>query len=154
MSAISAGLLAHLKHGDHLIVADDLFIISQILFAEDFPTRGIEVTPVAITDLAAVKAAMRPNTRIIFAEVLSNPWMRISDVPALAKIAHDAKALLVIDNTFLSSVTIRPLEHGADLVLQTTTKWVSGHGDALGGIAQAERAMAMAVTMAGWGLPW
>ena len=135
MSAISAGLLAHLKHGDHLIVADDLFIISQILFAEDFPTRGIEVTPVAITDLSAVKAAMRPNTKIIFAEVLSNPWMRISDVPALAKIAHDAKALLVIDNTFLSSVTIRPLEHGADLVLQTTTKWVSGHGDALGGIA-------------------
>ena len=141
MSAISAGLLAHLKHGDHLIVADDLFIISQILFAEDFPTRGIEVTPVAITDLAAVKAAMRPNTRIIFAEVLSNPWMRISDVPALAKIAHDAGALLVIDNTFLSSVTIRPLEHGADLVLQTTTKWISGHGDALGGIAAGSKAL-------------
>ena len=141
MSAISAGLLAHLKHGDHLIVADDLFIISQILFAEDFPTRGIEVTPVAITDLAAVKAAMRPNTRIIFAEVLSNPWMRISDLPALAKIAHDAGALLVIDNTFLSPVVIRPLEHGADLVLQTTTKWVSGHGDALGGIAAGSKAL-------------
>jgi methionine-gamma-lyase len=141
MSAISAGLLAHLKHGDHLIVADDLFIISQILFAEDFPTRGIEVTPVTITDLAAVKAAMRPNTRIIFAEVLSNPWMRISDLPALAKIAHDAGALLVIDNTFLSSVTIRPLEHGADLVLQTTTKWISGHGDALGGIAAGSKAL-------------
>lgn len=141
MSAISAGLLAHLKSGDHLIVADDLFIISQILFAEDFPTRGIEVTPVAITDLAAVKSAMRPNTRIIFAEVLSNPWMRISDVPALAKIAHDANALLVIDNTFLSSVTIRPLEFGADLVLQTTTKWISGHGDALGGIAAGSKAL-------------
>ena len=141
MSAISAGLLAHLKHGDHLIVADDLFIISQILFAEDFPTRGIEVTPVAITDLAAVKAAMRPNTRTIFAEVLSNPWMRISDLPALAKIAHNAKALLVIDNTFLSSVTIRPLEHGADLVLQTTTKWISGHGDALGGVAAGSKAL-------------
>ena len=141
MSAISAGLLAHLKHGDHLIVADDLFIISQILFAEDFPSRGIEVTPVAITDLAAVNAAMRPNTRIIFAEVLSNPWMRISDVPALAKIAHDANALLVIDNTFLSSVTIRPIEFGADLVLQTTTKWISGHGDALGGVAAGAKAL-------------
>jgi len=139
MSAISAGLLAHLKSGDHLIVADDLFIISQILFAEDFPSRGIEVTPVAITDLAAVRAAMRPNTRIIFAEVLSNPWMRISDLPALAKITHDAGALLVIDNTFLSSVTIRPLEFGADLVLQTTTKWISGHGDALGGIAAGSK---------------
>ena len=141
MSAISAGLLAHLKSGDHLIVADDLFIISQILFAEDFPSRGIEVTPVAITDLAAVKAAMRPNTRIIFAEVLSNPWMRISDLPALAKITHDAGALLVIDNTFLSSVTIRPLEFGADLVLQTTTKWISGHGDALGGIAAGSKVL-------------
>ena len=141
MSAISAGLLAHLKSGDHLIVADDLFIISQILFAEDFPSRGIEVTPVAITDLAAVRAAMRPNTRIIFAEVLSNPWMRISDLPALAKITHDAGALLVIDNTFLSSVTIRPLEFGADLVLQTTTKWISGHGDALGGIAAGSKVL-------------
>lgn len=141
MSAISAGLLAHLKSGDHLIVADDLFIISQILFAEDFPSRGIDVTPVEITNLEAVRAAMRPNTRIIFAEVLSNPWMRISDVPALAKIAHDANALLVIDNTFLSSITIRPLEFGADLVLQTTTKWISGHGDALGGIAAGSKAL-------------
>jgi methionine-gamma-lyase len=141
MSAISAGLLAHLKSGDHLIVADDLFIISQILFAEDFPSRGIDVTPVEITNLEAVKAAMRPNTRIIFAEVLSNPWMRISDLPALAKIAHEANALLVIDNTFLSSVTIRPIEFGADLVLQTTTKWISGHGDALGGIAAGSKAL-------------
>jgi methionine-gamma-lyase len=141
MSAISAGLLAHLKHGDHIVIADDLFIISQILFAEDFPSRGIEVTPVAITDLAAVKAAMRPNTRIIFAEVLSNPWMRISDLPALAKIAHDTGAILVIDNTFLSPVVIRPLEHGADLVLQTTTKWISGHGDALGGVAAGSKAL-------------
>ena len=94
MSAIAAGLLAHLKAGDHLLVADDLFIISQILFAEDFPSRGIEVTPVPITDLAAVAAAMRPNTKVVFCEGLSNPWMRITDIPAIAKIAHAGGALL------------------------------------------------------------
>ena len=141
MSAIAAGLLAHLKSGDHLIVADDLFIISQILFAEDFPSRGIEVTPVPITDLAAVRAAMKPNTKIIYCEGLSNPWMRITDLPAVAEIAHAGGALLVVDNTFLSPVLLRPLEHGADLVLQTTTKWVSGHGDALGGIAAGSKAL-------------
>jgi len=141
MSAIAAGLLAHLKSGDHLVVADDLFIISQILFAEDFPSRGIQVTPVPITDHSAVQAAMKPNTKIIFCEGLSNPWMRITDIPAIAKIAHAAGALVVVDNTFLSPVLFRPLEHGADLVLQTTTKWVSGHGDALGGVAAGSKAL-------------
>ena len=134
MSAVAAGLLAHLRAGDHIVIADDLFIISQLLFAEDFPARGIEVTPVPITDLAAVRAALRPTTKIVYAEVLSNPWMRVSDVPALAEIAHAAGALLVIDNTFLSPATVRPLEHGADLVLHAATKWISGHGNALGGV--------------------
>jgi cystathionine beta-lyase/cystathionine gamma-synthase len=96
---------------------------------------------VPITDLAAVQAAVKPNTKIIFCEGLSNPWMRITDIPAIAKIAHDNGALLVVDNTFLSPVLLRPLEHGADLVLQTTTKWVSGHGDALGGIAAGSKAL-------------
>jgi cystathionine beta-lyase/cystathionine gamma-synthase len=141
MAAVAAGLLAHLHAGDHLLLADDLFIISQILFAEDFPARGIEVTPVPISDLAAVRAAIRPNTKVIYAEVLSNPWMRVSDVPALAEIAHAAGALLIIDNTFLSPAVIRPLELGADLVLHATTKWIAGHGDALGGVVAGSKAL-------------
>ena len=141
MAAVSASLLAHLKSGDHMVIADDLFIISQLLFAEDFPTRGIEVTPVAITDLDAVRAAMRPNTRVMYAEVLSNPWMRVSDLPALAEIAHKGKALLVIDNTFLSPAVVRPLELGADLVLHATTKWLSGHGDAIGGVVAGSKSL-------------
>jgi len=135
MSAIAAGLLAHLKSGDHLIVADDLFIISQILFAEDFPSRGIEVTPVPITDHAAVQAAMKSNTKIIFCEGLSNPWMRITDIPAIAKIAHAGGALLVVDNTFLSPVLLRPLEHGIAAGSKALVDPIRRQTDLLGGAA-------------------
>ena len=110
-----------------------------MLFEGDFPKRGIEVTSLPITDLAGVKAAIKPNTRVIFAEFLSNPWNRVTDVPALAKIAHDAKAILIIDNTFLSPAAVRPLSMGADLVLHASTKWISGHGDALGGVVHHHR---------------
>jgi methionine-gamma-lyase len=141
MSSVSASLFAHLKAGDHLIVADDLFIGTQMLFEGDFPKRGIEVTSLPITDLAGVQAAIKPNTRVIFAELLSNPWNRVTDVPALAKIAHDAKAILIIDNTFLSPAAVRPLSMGADLVLHASTKWISGHGDALGGVVSGSTAL-------------
>ena len=134
MSAIAATLLSHLRAGQHLVVADDLFIGTQDLLSQDLPRLGIEVTAVPITDLDAVRAAVRPHTGAIFAEVLSNPWMRVTDVPALRTIADAAGALLVIDNTFLSPAVVRPLALGADLVVHATTKWVAGHGDALGGV--------------------
>lgn len=133
MSAISATLLAHLRAGDHLVVADDLFVGTQDLLEQDLPRLGIEVTAVPITDLDAVRAAVRPTTRVIFSEVLSNPWMRVTDVPALRAIADAAGALLVIDNTFLSPAVVRPLELGAHIVVHSATKWLAGHGDTLGG---------------------
>jgi methionine-gamma-lyase len=77
----------------------------------------------------------------MYAEVLSNPWMRVSDLLALAEIAHKGKALLVIDNTFLSPAVVRPLELGADLVLHATTKWLSGHGDAIGGVVAGKKVL-------------
>lgn len=133
MAAVAALVYSIVQGGDHLLVSDDIFAISKVLLHEDLPTRGVDVTPVDINDLAAVRAAMRPNTKAIFTEVESNPFMRLADIPALAKIAHDAGAQLLVDNTFLSPYLYQPIKDGADAVLHSATKYLSGHGDALAG---------------------
>jgi cystathionine beta-lyase/cystathionine gamma-synthase len=135
MAVIAAALYAHLEAGDHVVVSDDLFVITRALLHEDLPRRGIDVTAVPITDLRAVGEAIRPSTRAIFTETLSNPYLRVADVPALAQLARERKALLLVDNTFLSPACYRPLEDGADLVLHAATKYLSGHGDTLSGVA-------------------
>lgn len=134
MAVNAAALYAHVSAGDHVVVSDDLFVITRALLQEDLPRRGVEVTSVPITDLAAVAAAIRAETRAIFTETLSNPYLRVADVPALASLARDAGALLLVDNTFLSPACYRPLEDGADLVLHAATKYLSGHGDTLSGV--------------------
>ena len=93
----------------------------------------MEVTPVPITDHAAVQAAMKPNTKIIFCEGLSNPWMRITDIPAIAAIADAAGVPLIVDNTVATPFLLRPFEHGADIVVHSLTKYLGGHGNSLGG---------------------
>ena len=99
-----------------------------------FPTKlGIEVDFVDITDLDAVRAAVRPNTRLVHTEVIANPDLRVADIAALATIAHEAGALLTIDSTFTPPPLMRPLDHGADLVIHSLTKYYNGHGDAMGG---------------------
>ncbi|MGL6279862.1 MAG: trans-sulfuration enzyme family protein, partial [Gaiella sp.] len=139
MAAVAATLYAHLSAGDHVVCSDDLFVITAELLEHDLPRRGIEVTRVPITDLAAVTAAMRPTTRIVLTETESNPHMRIADVPALAALAHAHGALLLVDNTFLSPACFLPLEHGADLVLHAATKYLSGHGDVLAGVVAGRK---------------
>ena len=134
MAVNAAALYAHVRAGDHVVVSDDLFVITRTLLHEDLPRRGVEVTAVPITDLAAVAAAIRPETRAIFTETLSNPYLRVADVPALARLAQDAGALLLVDNTFLSPACYRPLADGAHLVLHAATKYLSGHGDTLSGV--------------------
>ena len=135
MAVIAAALYAHLEAGDHVVVSDDLFVITRALLHEDLPRRGIDVTAVPITDLRAVGDAIRPETRAIFTETLSNPYLRVADVPALAALARERDALLLVDNTFLSPACYRPLGDGADLVLHAATKYLSGHGDTLSGVA-------------------
>lgn len=141
MASVSATLFAHLSQGDHLVVGDELFVITRVLWEEDLPRRGIGVTAVDMTDLAAVEAAIRPETRLLFLETSTNPRLRLPDLGAVATLAHRHGILVVADNTFLGPALLRPLEHGADLVLHAATKSLSGHGDAVSGVVSGAKAL-------------
>ncbi|HEY3336516.1 MAG TPA: PLP-dependent aspartate aminotransferase family protein [Candidatus Limnocylindrales bacterium] len=139
MASVAATLFAHLEQGDHIVVGDELFAITTVLWQEDLPRRGIAVSAVDMTDLAAVEAAITPRTRLLFMETSTNPRLRVADIPALADVAHRHRILLVADNTFLGPALLRPLEHGADLVLHAATKYLSGHGDAVSGVVSGPK---------------
>ena len=133
MAASAAVMLAHLSQGDHLVLSNTNYP-GTAEFARDTLTRlGVEVTPVDTSDLAAVEQAMRDNTRMVWIETPSNPLLRIADINGCAEIAHQQNALLVVDSTFASPMATRPLSLGADLVLHSLTKYIGGHGDAMGG---------------------
>ncbi len=135
MGVISAALLTTLNPGDHLVCSDAIYPISQDFITSELPRLGIEVDMVDITDLDAVSNAIRPETGAILTEFLSNPDLAVADLPALGKITRDARARLIVDNTFATPYLLRPLEHGADIVLHSATKYISGHGDAVAGVA-------------------
>lgn len=134
MAAISAALLGRLSAGDHLVASRELYGTTQSLIEKELSRFGIGSTLVDIGDLAAVEAAITPATRLIYTETASNPLVRVSDVPALAKLARARGVKLLVDNTFLSPALYQPLADGADLVLHSTTKYLNGHSDATGGI--------------------
>jgi len=129
MSAVSVALLALLNAGDHVIAGDQLYGRSLRLLADELPRLGIEVTLADPTDGAAIKAALRPNTRMILIEVVSNPTLRVADIPAIAKVANQNGILLALDNTFTTPRAFRPFEHGADIVIHSVTKLLAGHSD-------------------------
>lgn len=133
MAAISSALLAT-GAGGHLIVADQIYNTANKLVNENIPQLGMRVSRVNVTDLDAVEAAFEADTKIIYTECFSNPGLIVADLPALAAIAHRHAALLIVDNTFLSPAILRPLEHGADLVVHSATKYLAGHGEVLGGV--------------------
>ncbi len=134
MAAISALLLQYGSNGGHIIAGSQLYGSSGDLLDADLPALGVPVTRLDLRDLAAVEAAIRPETRLIFAETFTNPMLHVSDIHALSDIAHRHGIQLAIDNTFLSPALLRPLEHGADLVLHSATKYLSGSGQTLGGV--------------------
>jgi cystathionine gamma-synthase len=120
--------------GAHAIIGNDAYGGTYRLFAKVAEPWGVEHTPVDLTDLDAVRAAVRPgSTRIIWAETPTNPLLTVVDIAALAQIAHDAGALLVVDNTFASPYLQQPLALGADVVVHSTTKYLGGHSDVIGG---------------------
>ena len=134
MAAIAATLLHLTRDGGHLIVSDELYNGTQDLLAHDLPAAGARVTSVNVRDLDALAAAIESDTRAILIEVVSNPSMRVADLDAVAALAQARGVTLVVDNTFLSPVLLRPLEHGANVVIHSATKYLSGHGQVLGGI--------------------
>lgn len=147
MAAVSATLLAHLAAGDHLVAGDELFAITDVLLREDFPRRGIGVTRVDVTDVVAVQAAVGPATKALFVECSTNPRLRVPDLDALADVAHRHGLLSIADNTFLGPMLLRPLEHGADLVLHAATKYLSGHGDAVSGVVAGRKELVDPIRM-------
>lgn len=120
--------------GDHIVAQKTIYGGSYNLLAHTLPEYGIKTTFVNIHDLNEVKAAIQPNTKAIFIETLGNPNSDIADIDALAEIAHANKIPLVIDNTFGTPYVIRPIEHGADIVVHSATKFIGGHGTTLGGV--------------------
>jgi O-succinylhomoserine sulfhydrylase len=133
MAAVTAALLAPLRSGDHVVAGKALFSSCRWVIETFMPRFGIEVTLVDSTDVAAWKAAVRPNTKSFFLESPSNPTLEISDIAAIAAIAHGAGARLIVDNIFASPILQRPFELGADVVVYSTTKHMDGAGRTLGG---------------------
>ncbi|WP_265523509.1 cystathionine gamma-synthase [Oerskovia flava] len=127
-------LRAVLRPGDHLVVPDDAYGGTYRLVARVFGPWGIDHTAVDLTDLAAVGAALEPGrTRVLWVETPTNPLLGVSDIRALAGLAHDAGAVLVVDNTFATPYLQQPIALGADVVVHSTTKYIGGHSDVVGG---------------------
>jgi cystathionine beta-lyase/cystathionine gamma-synthase len=142
VAALHAVFFTFLSSGDHVVVADVVYEATHRLFSELLPQKyGIHATFVDTSDLDAVRAAIRPNTVLVHAETPANPTTRIADIKALAEIAHHAGALLSVDSTFASPLLLRPLDLGADLVVHSLTKYINGHGDAMGGAVIGSRAL-------------
>lgn len=133
-AAIAYSLENVLQNGDHIVAADNLYGGSYNLITHTFAPRGIEATFVNVRDFAAVEAAIRPNTKVLFVETFGNPNSDVTDIDALADIAHRHNIPLIVDNTFGTPYLIRPLEHGADVVVHSATKFLGGHGSSLGGV--------------------
>ncbi|HSK24171.1 MAG TPA: cystathionine gamma-synthase [Egicoccus sp.] len=131
--AAEDAVLRLLSPGDHVIMANDVYGGTWRLVDKVHRRFGIEVSAVDLTDLDAVAAAFRPATRYVWAETPSNPLLKVLDLVALAELAHDRDAWLVADNTFATPYLQRPTEFGADLVVHSTTKYIGGHSDVVGG---------------------
>ncbi len=139
VAAVAATFFGLLKAGDHLIVSEVCYAGAYELATRILPDYGIAVTPVDLSDLAALRAAIRPETRLVHAESPCNPILRLTDLVAVAEIVHQAGALLSVDSTLATPVITRPLAHGVDLVIHSLTKFMNGHGDALGGAVIGRR---------------
>ena len=123
-----------LQNGDHVVAADNLYGGSFNLITHTLTTQGITNTIVDVRDFKAVEAAIQPNTKALYAETFGNPNSDVTDIDALAEIAHRNNIPLIIDNTFGTPYLIRPIEHGADIVVHSATKFLGGHGSSLGGV--------------------
>ncbi len=133
MAASSSVLLSLLSQGDHVVISNTNYPGTAEVARDTLPRFGIQSTPVDTGSLDDIRAAIQPDTKMIWVETPSNPLLRITDIAGVAEIAHNQDALLVVDSTFATPVATNPIELGADLVVHSLTKYIGGHGDALGG---------------------
>ena len=132
-AAVTYALQNVLSAGDHIVAADNLYGGSFNLITHTLATQGISNTIVTVNDLDALEKAIRPNTKVIYAETLGNPNSDVTDLDAIAEIAHKHGIVFIVDNTF-APLLIRPIEHSADIVVHSATKFIGGHGSSLGGV--------------------
>ncbi|HEX4818418.1 MAG TPA: aminotransferase class I/II-fold pyridoxal phosphate-dependent enzyme [Nonomuraea sp.] len=135
MGAINTVLLGLLRPGDHLVAQRSLYGGTAAMISDLAGRFGIAVTHVPENDPAALRAAVRPETRLLYLETISNPMTLVADLPAMCATARELGILSVVDNTFATPLLCRPVEHGADVVVHSTTKYLSGHTDVVGGLA-------------------
>ena len=133
-AALHLAIVTLMGQGGHIVSSRSLYGGSANLFNLTLPRFGITTTLVDPRDIDAFRAAIRPETRLVFAEILGNPGLEVLNVPALAEVAHQANLPLMVDSTFATPYLCRPVELGADIVLHSATKWLGGHGLALGGV--------------------
>jgi cystathionine gamma-synthase len=133
MAATDCALRAVLRPGDHIVIPDDAYGGTFRLIDKVFREWGVHHTPVHLSDLEAVRAAITADTRMIWVETPTNPLLSIADIAALSEIGHAARATVLVDNTFASPALQQPLTLGADIVLHSTTKYIGGHSDVVGG---------------------
>lgn len=151
MGAIGATVLSLLSQGDHLLADRTLYGCTFALFSETLPRFGIQVDFVDFSDLAQVRAALRPDTSMVYFETPANPNMKIIDIAAVAALAHEMakNATVVVDNTFATPILTRPLELGADVVVHSATKYLNGHGDVVAGFSVADSERMQKIRMVG-----
>ncbi|AVH96572.1 MULTISPECIES: trans-sulfuration enzyme family protein [Streptomyces] len=135
MGAVNAVLLSLLGSGAHVVAQTCLYGGTYAVLTDLAARWGVHVTYVSGTDPEEVRAALRPETRLLYLETIANPTTRVSDLPALAAVAAEAGVPVAVDNTFASPLLCRPLDHGADVVIHSATKYLAGHADVLGGVA-------------------
>jgi O-acetylhomoserine (thiol)-lyase len=133
-AAVVYSLLNLVRAGDHIVSSASLYGGTYNAFVHTLPRFGIEVTLVDAADPAAFRAALRPNTKAVFAETIGNPRVDVLDVAAIAEVAHAGGVPLVVDNTLATPYLLRPIEHGADIVVHSATKFIGGHGTTIGGV--------------------
>lgn len=133
-AAVTYALQNVCQAGDHIVAADNLYGGSFNLITHTLSTQGVTNTIVNVNNLKALEAAIRPNTKVIYAETFGNPNCNVTDLDAVAQVAHKHGVLFIVDNTFGTPCIIRPLEHGADVVVHSATKFIGGHGSSLGGV--------------------
>lgn len=133
-AAVTYALENVLSPGDHIVAADNLYGGSFNLIVNNLSARGIQHTIVNINNEEELRSAIRPNTKVIYGETFGNPNSDVTDIEKVSSIAHEHNILLIIDNTFGTPYLIRPIEHGADVVVHSATKFIGGHGTTLGGV--------------------
>lgn len=141
MSAVATALLAFLKSGDHVIITDDAYKRTLSMCTKLFPRFGVSVSVVPVGDYAAMSAAARPETRIIFSESPTNPYLNVMDLNQVRKIAKKKGILTLIDSTFATPYNQKPLEWGMDIVIHSATKYLGGHNDILAGVTLGAKSL-------------